>query len=162
MEARKRVMEAEKMYREKKLKEVKAPWDEKQKRRLLRSMAAEKAAHDNPFSFGSKDRDTEQLLGADTEGLGSESEDEDKEPSAEDKAMAFAESTESSFNAPMLCSWLYKHVTEEPTVTSGLAFLQEHLNSGEGCQLMLKHGIVDSIEKFINIFGTTLPFNFSA
>ena len=151
VDARRRVLEAEKLYREKKLKEVKAPWDERQKRRLLRNMAAEKAQHGDPFSFGKKENDTGEV-GRDGD-FGSDSEaDEDLGPSAEDKAMAFAESTESSFNAPMLCSWLYKNVTEEPTVTSGLAFLQEHLNSGEGCQLMLKHGIFDSIEKIHNHF----------
>ena len=61
--------------------------------------------------------------------------------------MENAARTDSSFNAPMLSSWLYKNVTEEPTVTSGMNFLQKHLESGEGCTLMLKHDILGAIRK---------------
>lgn len=154
IQAMERVKEAERVYREHKMQTVKVPWDEKQKRRLMRHMAAEKAAEDGTsFSFGtSNEKEAGKEDGADgVEGAGDDS-DEEREESAEDRAMAYAESTESSFNAPMLCSWLYKNVKEEPTVLSGMHFLQHHLNSGEGCTLMLKHGIVDSIEKIHNHF----------
>ncbi len=154
IEAVERVQNAERVYREHKMKTVKVPWDEKQTRRLMRHMAAEKAdAAGTSFSFGTKNSD-EEAKGE--EGAGerekkdaadSDSDDSEPEETVEDRAMAYAESTESSFNAPMLCSWLYKNVTEEPTVISGMQFLQHHLNGGEGCQLMLKHGIVDSLEK---------------
>jgi hypothetical protein len=152
VQAAERVQKAEEMYREMKMKTVKAPWDEKQRRRLLRHMAAEQEGG-NPFSFGNNAKAGEDDEGNINAGANDDDDsDSEKEETAEDRAMAYAESTESSFNAPMLCSWLYKNVEEEPTVVSGMAFLQEHLNNGEGCQLMLKHGIVDSIEKIHNHF----------
>lgn len=85
---------------------------------------------------------------------------EQKDNSAEDRAMEFAASTASSFNAPMLCSWLYKNVHEEPTVLSGMKFLKNHLRSGEGCQLMVKHDIVGAIEKIYLHYRQHPPLQF--
>ncbi len=77
--------------------------------------------------------------------------------SAEDIAMESAAKTDSNFNAPMLSSWLYKNVHEEPTVISGMAFLQQHLESAEGCELMLKHEIVGAIDKIHNFYKEHPP-----
>jgi len=66
---------------------------------------------------------------------------------AEDIAMEQAGSVDYAFNAPMLSSWLYKHVHEEPTVITGMNFLLNHLESPEGCELMVKHDILGAIKK---------------
>ena len=65
---------------------------------------------------------------------------------AEDIAMEYAGSVESSFNAPMLMSWLYKNHKEEPTVLTGMGFLLHHLEKAEGCALMLKHGAIGTLK----------------
>jgi len=76
---------------------------------------------------------------------------------AEDVAMENAAKTDSNFNAPMLSSWLYKNVQEEPTVLSGMAFLQQHLDGAEGCELMLKHDILGAIQKVHNFYRDHPP-----
>ena len=76
--------------------------------------------------------------------LGAEQE---NEPTAEDKALAYAGSLESSFNAPMLMSWLYKNHKEEPTVLTGMQFLLHHLENAEGCTLMMQHDAVATLRR---------------
>ena len=77
--------------------------------------------------------------------------------SAEDRAMESAARTDSNFNAPMLSSWLYKNVHEEPTIVTGMAFLQQHLESGEGCELMLKHDIIGAIQRIHDFYKDHPP-----
>ena len=55
----------------------------------------------------------------------------------EEEAIREACSEEGSFNAPMLVAWLLKHCDEEPTTVNGLTFLLNHLESGDGCFLMV-------------------------
>jgi len=55
----------------------------------------------------------------------------------EEEAIREACSEEGSFNAPMLVAWLLKHCDEEPTAVNGLTFLLKHLESGDGCFLMV-------------------------
>jgi len=81
--------------------------------------------------------------------------------SAGDIAMENAAKTDSNVNAPMLSSWLYKNVHEEPTVLSGMMFLQQHLDGAEGCELMLKHDILGVIQKVHNFYRTTRRCNAS-
>ena len=71
----------------------------------------------------------------------------DHEPSAEDRALEYAGSLESSFNAPMLMSWLYKNYKEEPTVLTGMGYLLHHLEKAEGCTLMLHHDAVGALKR---------------
>ena len=66
---------------------------------------------------------------------------------AEDVALEYAGSVDSSFNAPMLMSWLYKNYREEPTVLSGMGFLLHHLDKAEGCALMFKHGAIGTLKR---------------
>lgn len=66
---------------------------------------------------------------------------------AEDAAMEYAGSLESSFNAPMLMSWMYKNYKEEPTTLTGMGFLLHHLEKAEGCALMFKHGAVGALNR---------------
>ena len=80
----------------------------------------------------------------DRDELGAERE---REPTAEDKALEYAGSLESSFNAPMLMSWLYKNHKEEPTVLTGMGFLLHHLETAEGCALMLQHNAVGALRR---------------
>jgi len=56
----------------------------------------------------------------------------------EEEAIREACSKEGSFNAPMLVAWLLKHCDEEPTTVNGLTFLLNHLESGDGCFLMVR------------------------
>lgn len=56
----------------------------------------------------------------------------------EEEAIREACSEEGSFNAPMLVAWLLKHCDEEPTTVNGLTFLLNHLESGDGCFLMVR------------------------
>ena len=46
------------------------------------------------------------------------------------------------FNAPMLVSWVYKHLDEELTVRQGLEYMQRHVETGEGCVLLHRQDIM--------------------
>ena len=81
----------------------------------------------------------------------------DREPTTEDKAMEYASSLESSFNAPMLMSWLYKNYREEPTVLTGMGYLLHHLEKGEGCALMLKHDAVGALNRIMQYYREHPP-----
>lgn len=51
----------------------------------------------------------------------------------------------SAENAPMLISWIYKNVEQEPTVILGMKLLEKHLESSEGCKIMEKHGVITTL-----------------
>jgi hypothetical protein len=69
------------------------------------------------------------------------------EPVVTEKELAIirANEEESPFNAPMLISWVFKHLHEELTTTQGLNYIRKQVETGEGCELMLKNGAVDCI-----------------
>lgn len=75
----------------------------------------------------------------------------------EEKAIEEACSEEGSFNAPMLVAWLQQHVHEEPTTLNGLKFLRKHLNTGEGCFLMQRHGVMQAITKIQDFYHNQPP-----
>ncbi len=58
----------------------------------------------------------------------------------EEKVLSEAGTLGSSFNAPMLITWVYKNVQEEPTLILGLKYIMSHLELGEGCDLLQRHG----------------------
>jgi len=69
------------------------------------------------------------------------------EPQMTEKELAIerANQEESRFNAPMLISWVFKHLHEELTTTQGLNYIRKQVETGEGCELMLKNGAVDCV-----------------
>lgn len=75
----------------------------------------------------------------------------------EEKAIEEACTEEGSFNAPMLVAWLQKHHHEEPTTLNGLRFLYKHLSTGEGCFLMLRHGVLHAIIKIHEFYRNQPP-----
>ena len=74
-----------------------------------------------------------------------------------DKAIQEACMEEGSFNAPMLVAWLQQHHQEEPTTLNGLKFLMKHLSTGEGCFLMLRHGVLNAIIKIHQFYKNQPP-----
>ncbi len=62
-----------------------------------------------------------------------------------EQAMKEANVEESRYNAPMLVSWIYKHLDEELTTTQGLNYMLKQVETGEGCELMLKNSAVDCV-----------------
>lgn len=48
-----------------------------------------------------------------------------------------------SLNAPMMMQFLLRRFHEDPTVLKGLEFVLHHLDRGEGCQLFMRHGLVN-------------------
>lgn len=65
--------------------------------------------------------------------------------------------SDNSFNAPMLVAWLTKNYKVEPTAVQGLQFLQKHMETGEGCFLMHKHGITDALDKIHKFYLKNNP-----
>lgn len=74
------------------------------------------------------------------------------ELSPEDMAMKEISTKGSSYNAPMLMSWLTKYINVEHTVQSGIQLLLEHVKTGEGCILMQNHGAFGCICRIIDIY----------
>lgn len=72
----------------------------------------------------------------------------------EEQAIHDACSSEGSFNAPMMISWLLRHYQEEPTTESGLKFALRHLETGEGCFLLHRHGLVNAVLKIFQFYKT--------
>lgn len=71
-----------------------------------------------------------------------------KEMSVEEKAMMNAcSSDDSMLNTPMLVMWLLKNIEHEPVMMRGLALLLKHLQTGEGCLMISRHGGFQVIEK---------------
>ena len=75
----------------------------------------------------------------------------------EDRAMNETSGTHNSFNAPMLISWLMKHETDEPTVLSGLKFIYNHCETGEGCAVLMRHSVIGCIIKIHETYFKTHP-----
>ena len=48
-------------------------------------------------------------------------------------------------NVPMLLTWLYKHFDEMDTAIAGLEFTLKHANTGDGCVLLLKYGVLSTL-----------------
>mmetsp|Transcript_31144 Transcript_31144/g.52069 ORF Transcript_31144/g.52069 Transcript_31144/m.52069 type:complete len:533 (-) Transcript_31144:92-1690(-) len=75
----------------------------------------------------------------------------------EELAIEEACKEEGSFNAPMLVAWLLKHHQEDPTTLNGLKYLLKHLETGEGCFLMLRHGALQAVMKIHAYFTNDPP-----
>ena len=56
----------------------------------------------------------------------------------------------SSSNVPMLFVWLSKSYDELPSAISGLEFILKHCQSGQGCVICMKHGVLEIITEIIN------------
>jgi hypothetical protein len=74
--------------------------------------------------------------------------------SQEDKAMDDAQSTNSIANIPMLVTWLGQNITEEPTAIRGLKFMLNHLETGEGCAVLMSHNAVDIVMQVQSYYKT--------
>ena len=72
----------------------------------------------------------------------------------EDTAMSLISTQQSSYNAPMIMSWILKHVKEEQTLHAGLKLLFNHVQTGEGCKLMHTHGAAMILIKASKIYRT--------
>lgn len=55
----------------------------------------------------------------------------------------------SALNVPMLLIWLNGHYDEAVTVLTGLEFALHHAMQGEGCMLLLKHGVLKVLNKIL-------------
>lgn len=71
-------------------------------------------------------------------------------PSNEKLVMETAHSDTSGFNAPMLVQWIARHTKEEPTMIDGLEFVLHHLNTGEGCVLLYRHQVLETVNQVAN------------
>ena len=60
----------------------------------------------------------------------------------EEIALKASDSFGNVFNAPMLVSWVYKHMDEELTLRQGLEYMQKHVDTGEGCVLLHRHDVM--------------------
>jgi hypothetical protein len=65
----------------------------------------------------------------------------------EELAVKEACSDNNTFHAPMLLGYLTRHFKEEPTIKAGLSYTLTHLNTGEGCVLIHRHGILNILPK---------------
>jgi hypothetical protein len=72
---------------------------------------------------------------------------QDKPLSAEEQALINVSTEDSSYNAPMLVSFLFKVADQEPTIVKGLKAILHHMESGEGCRLLHTNGIIVTIIK---------------
>jgi hypothetical protein len=72
-----------------------------------------------------------------------------------------AASIEKTFIAPVLITWINKHLKEEPIMIQAFGFLTKHLDSAEGCNLLFKHGIVDSLLNIHLFFKENPPIQLS-
>ena len=75
----------------------------------------------------------------------------------EEEAIKEACSKDNTFNAPMLVAWMLKHFDDEVISTEGLGFLLKHLESGEGCYLLHRQGILNAVYKIQFYFFKTHP-----
>lgn len=63
------------------------------------------------------------------------------------KILQHASDEERAFHAPVLVSWLMKSFHEEPTSLVGLNYVLTHCKTGEGCVLLVKHGVLDALKR---------------
>lgn len=61
-------------------------------------------------------------------------------------------SDNNTFHAPMLLGYLTRHFKEEPTIKAGLSYTLTHLNTGEGCVLIHRHGILNILPKICEAY----------
>lgn len=66
----------------------------------------------------------------------------DKLETPEERAIRESNIFGNPYNAPMLVSWVFKHVDEELTLTQGLTYMRKHVESAEGCTLLLRHDVL--------------------
>ena len=66
----------------------------------------------------------------------------DKLETPEERAIRESNIFGNPYNAPMLVSWVFKHINEELTLTQGLTFMRKHVDSAEGCILLHRHDIM--------------------
>lgn len=55
------------------------------------------------------------------------------------------DSTTSKYNGPMLINWVYKNLEDELTVDKGLQAILKHMDTGEACEIFLRHSIIDIV-----------------
>ena len=63
-----------------------------------------------------------------------------------------ATTTHDSCNAPMLVSWIYKHINDEFTVTSGLSLMLENVHNGESCLNMVQYDCVRCVMRAHSVY----------
>lgn len=68
-----------------------------------------------------------------------------------------ATSAAHSYNAPMLVSWLLRHCQEEETVIQGLNQAYKHLQTPEGCSLLARHDLHNTIYRIATHFMSWQP-----
>jgi hypothetical protein len=73
--------------------------------------------------------------------------DKEKDLTHDTRMIAQAGDEDRVFHAPVLVSWLMKSFHESSTCITGLDFVWEHVQSGEGCVLLVKHGLVDALKR---------------
>lgn len=77
---------------------------------------------------------------------------------AEEKQLvALASDLQQAFNAPMLVAWLLRHFHEELTMQQGLKYALDKLQDGEGCVLLLRHGLAPALQKIHTHFLKISP-----
>jgi hypothetical protein len=64
-----------------------------------------------------------------------------------EEAMEKVGSSDHNFNAPIMVELLIHRFQEEPTLIQGLGFLLKHLETGDGCFMMHRHGVVRALGK---------------
>lgn len=67
--------------------------------------------------------------------------------SQEEQALKDMCELRSVYNAPMLVSFVFKNVHEEPTLVTGMNFMLTHMESGEGCDVLLANGAIEAVVK---------------
>eukprot|EP01036_Dinobryon_divergens_P038056 gene38056-49896_t len=55
-------------------------------------------------------------------------------------------------NAPMLVSWIYKHMDDDFTVRSGLALMMENVATGQGCKNLMQFDCVRCVLRALNTY----------
>lgn len=68
-----------------------------------------------------------------------------------------ATSASHSYNAPMLVSWLLRHCQEEETVIQGLNQAYKHLQTTEGCNLLARHDLHNTLYRIAAHFMSFQP-----
>lgn len=68
-----------------------------------------------------------------------------------------ATSASHSYNAPMLVSWLLRHCQEEETVIQGLNQAFKHLQTTEGCNLLARHDLHNTLYRIAAHFMSFQP-----
>lgn len=67
--------------------------------------------------------------------------------SVEEQALMRACDESLTFNAKMLVSWIYKNIEHLPIIRRGMDMLLKHIQTSEGCEMMIKHECLHSLLK---------------